>query len=293
MSQESSLKILDYLAKVAKEPIVLNGKPLAMPVPKSVTIHSSFFWKDSCVMCGKCCMNETVVWTQEGLDRILQYVESDEQRCNTSDVGVVRVSPDDMEELSQMLREKVVNINGEDRVFYVCPKDSRSAGQWHSFEDKGERQRCHWMRQLDDKFCCGIHPIRSVTCALPHLRFFYVTKSNRTVIRTMQYGRNHKLGCPIQFGAATEEGMADKIYWLKVLNDCANDLGIVTWVPEIVDYLESGNRKPITFGEYVRTRGGSSRGATVKSAVKQMEASTGEISSTAKLRFSSLLRRKS
>ena len=293
MAIESSLKLIDYLARVTKEPIVLDGKPVSIPVPKSVTIDESFFWKDSCVMCGKCCMSETVVWTQEGMNRIMQYIEQDEQRTNDGEVGVVRVSPDDMEDLAEIIQEKVVNINGHDRVFYVCPKDAPHSGQWQYFEGKGDRQRCHWMRELDGKFCCGIHPIRSVTCALPHIRFFNVKKTNRTVLRTMQYGRNHKLGCPIEFGSKTEEGMADKIYWLKVLNDSANDLGISTWLPEIIEYLEEGNREPATFGERVYRKGGVHRGVAVKSGIKQMEADTREISASAKLRFSALLRGKS
>ena len=293
MAIESSLKLIDYIARVSKEPIVVNGKPVQIPVPESVTIHESFFWKDNCVMCGRCCMSETVVWTQEGLNRIMQYIEADEQRENNGDLGVVRISPDDMEDLSEMIQEKVVTINGQDKTFYVCPKDKPYEGQWHYFEGKGDRQRCHWMRELDGKFCCGIHPIRSVTCALPHIRFFNVKKTNRTVIRTMQYGRNQKLGCPIEFGPATEEGMAEKIHWLKVLNDCAYDLGISTWLPEIVEYLEEGNRTPVTFGEKLARRGGKGRGITAKSGIKQMEASTREINASAKLRFSALLRGKS
>lgn len=291
MSIESSLKMLDYIAKVSKEPIVLDGKPFDIPVPRSVTIHESFFWKDSCIMCGRCCMNETVVWTQEGVNRIMQYIEKDEQRTNDGVNGVVRIAPEDLEELSEMIQEKVVNINGQDRTFYVCPKDSRYGGQWHHFEGKGDRQRCHWMRELDGKFCCGIHPIRSVTCALPHIRFFNVKKTNRTVLRTMQYGRNQKLGCPIEFGPATEEGMEDKIYWLKVLKECADDLGISTWLPEIIEYLEEGNRKPVTFGEGLPRRGGS-RGSAARSGIKQMEASTRGVNTSAKLKFSSLLSKK-
>lgn len=293
MSIESSLKLIDYIARVSKEPIVLDGKPISVPVPKSVTIDESFFWKDGCVMCARCCVNEASVWTQEGLNRIVQYVESDEQRPNNGDLGVVRVSPDDMEELSMMIQEKVVNINGQDRTLYVCPKDKPYEGQWQYLEGRGDRQRCHWVRELEGKFCCGIHPIRSVTCGLPHIRFFNVKKTNRTVLRIMQYGRNHKLGCPVEFEPATEEGLEEKIYWLKVLNDTANDLGISTWLPEIIEYLEEGNREPATFGERVYRKGGKHRGIVAKSGIKQMEADTREISSSAKLRFSALLRGKS
>lgn len=287
MAVESSLKLLDYLSKVAKEQIIVDGVPFNEKVPESVTLSESFFWKDNCVMCGGCCGNETVVWTQEGLNRIMDYVQAD---C--SNEGIAKVSSEDMDDLSCLIQEKVVNINGHDRVFYICPKDERHGGQWHDYEGRGEKQRCHWVREKDGKLLCGIHPIRSVTCALPHLRFFKVKKTNRTVLRVMQYGRNHKLGCPVEFGEASEEGMADKIFWLKVLNDCANDLGISTWLPEIIEYLEAGNREPATFGASIPRRGGKIRGIAVKQGVKQMCTDNTTVSDAAKQRFSALLRRK-
>lgn len=293
MAIESSLKLLDYLAKVAKEQIIVDGVPFEEAVPESVTLSDSFFWKDSCAMCGKCCINETVVWTDEGINRIMDCLESGGEGENNGNVGIVNIDPDDLEELSQLIEEKVVNINGQDRVFYVCPKDKQYAGQWHHFEGKGDRQRCHWMRELDGKFVCGIHPIRSVTCALPHIRFFKVKKTNRTVLRTMQYGRNSKLGCPIEFEGPSEEGMQDKIHWLKVLNDCAVDLGISTWLPEIIQYLEEGNREPATFGAPMFRKGGRIRGTAIKQGIKQMRTDNTEVSEATKQRFSALLRRKS
>lgn len=292
MSIESSLKLLDYLSKVAKEQIIVDGVPFTEQVPESVTLSESFFWKDNCIMCGTCCMNETVVWTQEGLNRIMNYIQANEDGVNDENVGIIKVSSDDLDDLSSLIEEKVVNINGEDRIFYVCPKDKPYAGQWHYYEGRGEKQRCHWMRELNGKFCCGIHPIRSVTCALPHIRFYKVKKTNRTVLRLMQYGRNHKLGCPIKFGEKSEEGMDQKIFWLKVLNDCANDLGINTWLPEIIEYLEEGNREPVTFGAPIPGRGGRVRGIAIKRSVKQMCNDDTSVSDAAKQRFSALLRRK-
>lgn len=289
MSINSVYKLLDYLCKVSKETIEVKGSSMKLTVPESVTISESFFWKDSCIMCGRCCMNETVVWTQEGLNRIIRYVDNPENLVNDSNVGVVKVSSSDIEELSALIQPQSIVINGEPRTFYVCPKDSVYSGQWHYFEGKGERQRCHWMRELDGKFCCGIHPIRSVTCALPHMRFYYASKTNRTFLRMMQYGRNHKLGCPIEFGEVSEEGMQDKIHWLKILNDCANDLGISTWLPEIVQYLEEGNRKPVTFGKQYFRFGGSRHGVIDKSDIKRLEVTPSEISDVAKQRFSALL----
>ena len=289
MSINSVDKLLDYISKVSKEPIIVNGKSFISEPPRSVTISPSFFWKDSCIMCGRCCMNETIVWTQEGLKRIMNYMDSLSNQNNDSDVGIVRISDEDLSDLSSIIQQHTINIQGEDRVIYVCPKDSAYSGQWHYFEGKGDRQRCHWMRELDGKFCCGIHPIRSVTCALPHIRFYGVKKTNRTVLRMMQYGRNHKLGCPIELGEVSEEGMQEKIHWLDVLRQCADDLGIKTWLPEIVEYLEQGNREPVTFGEAYK-RGGRVKGTSIKSAIKAAGSEEVVNNEDTRRRFMSLLR---
>lgn len=291
MSINSVYKLLDYLVKVAKEPVDVNGSSVHYDPPLSVTISESFFWKDNCIMCGRCCMNETVVWTDEGLNRIIRYIDTPPNAENSSDEGVLRISSEDLEDLSTILVPQVLTINGVERTFYVCPKDSRYDGQWHYFEGKGDRQRCHWMRELDGKFCCGIHPVRSVTCALPHMRFYHAKKTNRTFIRMMQYGRNHKLGCPIEFGEVSEEGMPDKIHWLKILKECADDLGISTWLPEIIQYLEEGNRNSVTFGKQYSRNGGLGRGLFGKSDIKKLKSGSKEISADVKQRFSSLLRR--
>lgn len=293
MSVRSSLKLLQYLHRVSKEPIIVDGASPSIPVPRAVTLDESFFWSDSCVQCGRCCMNETVVWTQEGLNRILDYIERDEQGENNAGVGIVRVAPEDIEELSEKLVEKTININGVDRIFYEFPRDSAYAGQWQYFEGRGDRQRCHWLRKLGDKFCCGLYPIRSVTCALPHLRFMHIAKTNRTVIRTMQYGRNHRLGCPAEFKPVEEANIAAKLESLKMLKACADDLEIDTWLPEIIEYLEEGGRQSVTFGEDLFTRGGKHRGVAVKSEVREAGNNVGAVSASAKLRFSALLRRKS
>ena len=145
MAIESSLKLLEYLSKVAKEQIIVDGVPFEEAVPESVTLSESFFWKDSCSMCGRCCVNESTVWTQEGINRIVSYLDS-----TNTDSAAGKVSPEDLSELSNLLEERVVNINGQDRVFYVCPKDKSYSGQWGTFDDRGQRQRCHWLRALND-----------------------------------------------------------------------------------------------------------------------------------------------
>ena len=50
MSVDSTYKLLEYINKVAREPIVLDGKPFGVLPPTSIRLNESFFVKDDCKM---------------------------------------------------------------------------------------------------------------------------------------------------------------------------------------------------------------------------------------------------
>lgn len=242
---ESSLKILDYLKKVSKVPITLDGEVILSRAPDQVTLSKSFFVKDDCVMCGKCCPAETTVWTQEGMDRIKQAKSPDFRKWQL-DYSV-------LQELNSGIEIKVSSINGKDVQFFVYPRDSRSDMFMLSWPDRKESARCHWLFEKDGTYRCRIHPVRSVTCGLPHVRFFYNEKSNRTSIGVSQYGRNWALKCPVNFESEVDEqSVKSRILWLTRLNDTAFDCGIPTYLPEILEYLNSGGRCEKVFTAHSR-----------------------------------------
>lgn len=245
MSVESSIKLLDYINKVAKEPIYVDGVLFGHNCPSSVRLSESFFWEDSCVMCGRCCINETTVWTQEGINRIF----------NSTDYDFVEkeLDPTVVKRVLDLIDKKIININGSDVTFYICPRDSLSKAYRLSWPDRKEQPRCHWLFEKDGTYRCSIHPIRPVTCGLPHCRFFYNAKTNKTSIGVSQYGRNWALKCPIEFNKeVSEESIKNRIVWLNKLKDVSDDLGISTFLPDIIDYLERGNRKPAEFGNITK-----------------------------------------
>lgn len=239
MSIESSQKILEYLNRVSKVPMVVNGQLFGNSPVSSVTLRKSFYLKDSCEMCGKCCPNETTVWTSEGYQRIL----------NESDDSFLKLG------LNPEIRSKVIDnlittemvVNGKSCQIFTHPSDTGKSANRLSWSDRGEVERCHWLFEKDGTHRCSIHPIRSVTCGLPHIRFLYIRRTNHTYIGTVQFGRNFALRCPIKFTEFDEESVQSKIMWLKRLRDCSYDLGVDTFLPEIVDYLDSGGREEVTF----------------------------------------------
>lgn len=239
MSIESSLKLIEYVSKVAKEPIYVDGELYGNLPPKAVTLKPSFFKNDDCIMCGRCCINETVAYTAEGMRRVLN--------CTDDQFVKLGLDPSVISEFLNGLREFSHDINGKQVKFWIWPKDSKSEANKLYWEDRGWRSRCHWMVEIEGTHRCGIHPIRSVTCAIPHMRFMYSNRSGKTSIGTYQYGRNHKVGCPIKFEKFDEKSVQTKLVWLRRLLIVADDMGVKTFLPEIIRYLESGARVPKTF----------------------------------------------
>lgn len=240
MSVESSIKILEYINKVAKEPILLDGQPFGNQPAQRVVLNDSFFWKDDCTMCGKCCPNETTVWTQEGRDRIagidpLEFIKWG-------------LNPFVVNELENRIEEQVVTINGKEVTFFVSRKDR----SWEAFRlewpDRKEQPRCHWLFEKDGTYRCRIHPVRSVTCGLPHCRFFHSKATRNTTIGVSQFGRNWRLKCPVEFVQEVDEASTQsRILWLERLHATAQDCGIDTFLPEILAYLHAGNRSSTVF----------------------------------------------
>lgn len=239
MSVESSIKLLEYINKVSKEPILLNGEPFGTPPVEKVVLNDSFFQKDDCTMCGKCCPNETTVWTQEGMSRVIN--------ATPQDFTVWDLDPLVVSEITGRVFEHIVSINGRQVVFYVSEKDKNSEALHIEWPDRMEQPRCHWLFEKDGTYRCRIHPVRSVTCGMPHCRFFHSEATHTTTIGVSQFGRNWRLKCPVQFGQYDEASVQTRILWLERLYATAQDCGIDTFLPEILDYLHRGNRSAAVF----------------------------------------------
>lgn len=238
MSVDSTYKLLEYINKVAREPIVLDGKPFGVLPPTSIRLNESFFVKDDCKMCGKCCPWETNAWTQEGMNRIL--------KANPEDFLVWGLSFEVVGELETLIREEHHTINGKDVVFYCVPKPKLKEALHVGWPDRDIQPRCRWLFEKDGTYRCQIHPVRSITCGMPHCRFYYSQSTRTTSIGLSQFGRNWKLRCPVEFGIEIdEESIKYRMMWLRRLNAAAQDLGIRTWIPEIEEYMDSRKLKPV------------------------------------------------
>lgn len=230
MAINSVDKIIEYVVRVAKQRVVVEGHVLLAKPIEQVTVRENFFAKDDCHGCGRCCMNENIAYTIRTFDRA----------CNAMDN-----SNPYHEELRDGADYCTRTINGAEIEFLSFDADTPKKSQRFSYEGRPENlQRCHFLNLSNPKIqTCNIHACRSITCGMPHMRFYHTSDSRNSSISLAPYGRNHQLGCPVVFAPYDgsiehEEAIYKRIKWLEMLELAANDMGIATWLPEILHKLD-------------------------------------------------------
>ena len=224
-------KILHYVTMVAKEPIDVDGKTL-FKNKEHIKLQRSFFYVDGCNQCGACCIAESNVYTPK---EYLHIMNCTEQEFIDEDLDYSV-----MEKFRSGIREEVHAINGKEVPFYIYDKEPNEM-----FIPNKNRvvPRCTWLKDYQDgRYRCTIHPVVSMTCDMPHLRFTY--SNNTTVsVGTQQYGRNWALGCKVEFSEPqTEEHFnqikESRMKKLRRIDDVSQELGVETWVPEMLEYIK-------------------------------------------------------
>ena len=224
-------KILHYVTMVAKSPITVDGEEI-FKNKEHIKLQQSFFYVDGCNQCGACCIPESNVYTQKEYDHIVNCTEQ-EFIDEDLDYSV-------MEKFRAGIRKEVHEINGKDISFYIYDKEENE--MYIPNKDRVV-PRCTWLKDYQDgRYRCIIHPVVSMTCDMPHLRFTYT--GNKTVsVGTQQYGRNWALGCKVVFSEPENEEHFEQIKSsrmkkLQRIDDVSQELGVETWVPEMLEYIE-------------------------------------------------------
>ncbi len=227
-------KILWYIEKVAKEPILIDDVTLYKH-KTSIKLQPTFFLQDGCNSCGCCCVPEDNVFTQHEFD-IISSMTADEFRSTHPNLD-----PSDLDKLRFGLKQVNHTINGNIKPVYVYKLVKTS----YFIPSKGESgktiDRCTWAVRNNKNIYCKIHPVESITCLMPHLRIFY-SKSGTVSLGISQFGRNWALGCNVEFYSPASVDQFNsiklsRIQKLEHLHRCADDLGIPTYLPEIIDYI--------------------------------------------------------
>lgn len=230
-------KLITYISCVSKESILVNDKEYTRPI-NSIVLSPTFFHKDGCNSCGNCCtLVEHNVYTQHEYDYICNIHEPEfyQKYSNLDYASIVK--------LRHNIIPDIVNINGHKVALYVF-KHLTNIQFLKNKTIRPERDVCSWLQDYDGKYYCNIHPVRSITCKMPHMRFFYNKTTYRTSIGVSQFGRNWALGCKILFQEPVDEFQfkeikESRIEKLQHLQRCAKDLKIETHIPRIINYIQN------------------------------------------------------
>ena len=222
MSVNNIEKIMQYVEPISKNPIEIDGKLYSEQV-ESIKLNKTFLIGDSCSMCGRCCINEANIFTKSEVKSILEIDYAEYAKWGLD------------KNLPEMLKELVYpieyNINGNIITLYKCD----SIPNFYDIPDRGNINRCRWLvKRSDIIFVCGIHPVVSIMCDMPHLRFFHNRKNKTLSLGVSQYGRNWLLKCPVVFDKNVVDFKLSKLYHLQRVCD---DLKVDTYLPEIISYI--------------------------------------------------------
>lgn len=181
-------KILYYLTPLAKDTIVVDNKEI--PIQRSsLKLSPTFFYKDTCISCGRCCgsVPEKIILTELEYQYMQSYSEQD--------FIDYKLNPEVLKLLKETMKPEIHTINGKEITIY---KTTQPIQTIYLETKEKEVLTCHFLfKYAEGQYRCGIHPVRSITCRFPHTAIY--SNHHGISIGVKQYGRNWKLGCPTQF----------------------------------------------------------------------------------------------
>ena len=232
MSVNNIIKTLMYIYPISKQTITY-GKDKWEPV-NAIYLRESLFCKDECLVCGKCCIAEDNIFLPFEVENM--YNELRDKDIDTSIHKLNGKGYSNIEELIESLEPFYVNLNGKEFKLFKSSLPSNV----YTFEDRGTLKRCHWDLPTEDgRLGCGIHPVSSLTCKMPHIRFFYNSKKLSTSIGHSQYGRNWAMKCPATVSKTEfdESAVLTAINNFRLLKKYCEYFQIDTYCDEILERL--------------------------------------------------------
>lgn len=138
------------------------------------------------------------------------------------------------------LKEETHTINDQEVTFYSYKLEQNDL----YLPTRGRIiPRCTWSKEYEPGiFKCRIHPVVSLTCDMPHLRFSYVSRSGTVSLGIQQFGRNWALKCPVRFKEPSSESefneaRESRLRKLNRLDKLVHEFGSETWIPEMIEYI--------------------------------------------------------
>lgn len=208
-------KLFEVISRISKNDVLIEiaGKELFYEKPEVIKISPSFFYKDGCKCCSRCCGNyghiltlsefQEVSQQSEKYKEFLSYLVSESIKVNKNEIIVYRDAP---------------------RISGLTVKTARS-----------ERPACYWSYiDKNNNYLCKIHEVRSFTCRMPHMMFRYSSATKTTNIGLYDFGRNWALGCPYKLKIGDINSIKANVEKIQYADKVARDLGLETYANEII-----------------------------------------------------------
>lgn len=236
--KETTVKVF---SKIQDEPIFQR----TYVVPEKVYVSGSLYSRiDDCHGAGNCCrVPFDLVYTPYDRERILSYddkVYRDMYGADSADRFQAN-----RENLLATLEPCAVEINSGGTSIRSTLYVKRNTVE---FELSGTKS-CPYLFIGGERYFCGVHPFKPLHCWYPHMVVRVTEKEIEGKLTTavgigrMQYGRNHKFGCPVLFKEvplSEEEGLFQvgpdnsELYFKEQF---ASDIGKLEWTSRSANSL--------------------------------------------------------
>ena len=238
----SLTKILKRLGNITKHPFALcfERKHIGFSPPTQVTISESFYRSAKCKMCGKCdrkIQNVSLVYTASEVD----WIRSKLPQLLLEEKGVANKLLSGLKKVQFTLLKNLITHSPDLEPYFGSGREAEI------YVYRNTSGPCDFaIEGLFDSILCGIHKVKPIHCALPMLQIDRTKDSARLIKRPR--GRNWRFGCPVEFKEFDyEEFLKWDLHCLSRLWMIERDLGLDTWLTEILNYL-IGNLSEISAG---------------------------------------------
>lgn len=178
-------------------------------VPSRVVISSSLYTRlDDCHGAGNCCrVPFDLVYTDYDYRRILNFdIKKAAETFGVDSANGFALHRGEL--LDTLVRLTVCFTQYHVGISSSWSKDIYVKQNTKIFSMSGNKS-CPHLIVGGDRYFCGVHPFKPLHCWYPHMVVRKSSDDNSISIGRMQYGRNHKFGCPVLFKEASEGGIFD------------------------------------------------------------------------------------
>lgn len=191
--------------------------------PVRCTLSPTIYRIDDCHGAGKCCMVPfDLIYTKFSWAKVVEYSDSGEPYASANRF------------LLDNHREVEITVNGHPVTIYYLINDKIMP--W------SEKTSCPLLKFNGEwaRFMCTAHFFKPLHCWYPHMVVRRSEAKRSAFIGTMQYGRNHKFGCPVIFKDGTIQEYIDSGQHelnknkMGCMIETSNDLGVKTAHPRLM-----------------------------------------------------------